>query len=194
METAVAVPVRWDGELKGALSVGFYSLRRLLAEDIDALQAIADLAAVACTNAEAFERAQAAARTDSLTGLLNHGAVQVRLREEIWRAGARSWPLSCLLVDLDDFKPVNDRHGHLVGDELLQQVATAIAAEFRPYDGLARYGGDEFVLVLPGADEEAALDGGRAPAHRGGRGQPPLRRPRRARSPPRWASRAGASR
>jgi diguanylate cyclase (GGDEF)-like protein len=158
VETAVGVPVRWDGQLKGALSVGFTSLRPVVPEDIETLQAIADLAAVACSNAEAFERVQAAARTDSLTGFLNHGAVQVRLREEIWRARREDAPLSCLLVDLDNFKPINDLHGHLVGDELLQQVATAIATEFRPYDGLARYGGDEFVLVLPGADEETALE------------------------------------
>jgi diguanylate cyclase (GGDEF)-like protein len=156
VETALGVPVRWDGELKGVVSVGFTSMRPVLAEDIDVLQAIADLAAVACSNAEAFERVQAAARTDSLTGFLNHGAVQARLREEIWRARRDEAPLSCLLVDLDNFKPINDQHGHLVGDELLRQVATAIAAEFRPYDGLARYGGDEFVLVLPGADEDAA--------------------------------------
>ena len=87
VETAAGVPVRWDGELKGALSVGFTSLRPVLDEDIAVLQAIADLAAVACSNAEAFERERAAARTDSLTGFLNHGAIQVRLaRGDLARA------------------------------------------------------------------------------------------------------------
>ena len=157
VETAVSVPMRWDGELKGALSVAFYSMRRLTAEDIDALQGIADLAAVACSNAEAYERAQAAAQTDSLTGLLNHGALQVRLREEIWRSRRSERPLSCLLMDLDDFKPVNDRQGHLVGDRVLERVATALATEFRAYDGLGRMGGDEFVVVLAGVDEDAAV-------------------------------------
>jgi diguanylate cyclase (GGDEF)-like protein len=154
--TAASVPVRWNGVLKGALGVAFSSSRPVTQEDIEILQAIADLAGVACSNAEAFEQAQAAASTDSLTGFLNHGAIQVRIREEIWRARRDSEPFSCLLVDIDNFKPVNDRHGHLVGDEILQQVATAIASEVRPYDGVARYGGDEFVLVLPGADEIAA--------------------------------------
>ena len=92
IETAISVPVRWNGELKGALSVAFYSMRRIAEEDIDALQAIADLAAVACSNAEAFQQAKEAAMTDSLTGLLNHGAVQVRLREEIWRARRAKTP------------------------------------------------------------------------------------------------------
>jgi diguanylate cyclase (GGDEF)-like protein len=157
-EDAVSVPVRWDGELKGALAVAFFDKRPVSDDDLETLQAIADLAAVACSNAEAFEQVQTAARTDSLTGFLNHGAVQVRIREEIWRARRADAPLSCLLLDIDNFKPINDRHGHLVGDEILSQVATAIATEFRPYDGLARYGGDELVLVLPGADETEACE------------------------------------
>ena len=155
IETAVSVPVRWNGQLKGALSVAFYSMRRIDQQDIDTLQTVADLAAVACSNAEAFEQAQTAARTDSLTGFLNHGAVQVRIREEIWRARRTGSSLCCLLVDLDNFKPINDRHGHLVGDEILQRIATAITNEFRPYDGIARFGGDEFVLVLPGRRRRA---------------------------------------
>jgi len=156
IQTAVSVPMRWGGRLRGALSVAFYSMRRVAQEDIDTLQAIAELAAVACRNAEAFEQAQAAARLDSLTGLLNHGAIQVHTSEEIWRARRAGSPLTCLLSDLDNFKPINDRHGHLVGDEVLRRVSAALSAEFRPYDGLARYGGDEFVLLLPETDERGA--------------------------------------
>lgn len=157
IEAAVSVPVRWNGELKGALAVAFYAMRRITDEDIESLQAIADLAAVACSNAEAYERAQQAARTDSLTGVLNHGAVQARLFEEIERARREDALVSCLVVDLDNFKPINDSHGHLVGDQILQDVASGIASEFRPYDGIGRLGGDEFVLVLPGAGTEEAL-------------------------------------
>ena len=120
IETAVSVPVRWDGELKGALSVAFCSMRRVTDEDIASLQALADLAGVACTNAQAFEHAQTAARTDSLTGLLNHGAVHVQVREEIARARRSGEPLCCLLADLDNFKPINDQHGHLAGDRILK--------------------------------------------------------------------------
>src|SRR3954452_6245781 len=162
IETAIAVPVRWNGELKGALSVAFYSMRRISNEDIGTLQAIADLAGVACSNAEAFQEAQEAASTDSLTGLLNHGALQIRLREEIWRARRSGTPLCCLLLDLDNFKAINDLHGHLVGDQVLQQVASSISSKFRTYDGIGRFGGDEFVLVLP----EVTADEGRKAARR----------------------------
>ena len=157
IKTALAVPMFWNGELRGSLSLAFFSERPVEQGDIETLQAIASLAAVACQNAEAFEEATEAARTDSLTGLLNHGAIQMRTSEEIWRSQRGDRQLACLLADLDNFKPINDQHGHLIGDEILKRVATALAEEFRPYDGIARYGGDEFVVLLPDADEADAL-------------------------------------
>ena len=156
MRSAVAVPMAWNDELKGALSVGWTQMRRIEAADVRTLEAIADLATVACCNAETYEEIQQAARTDALTGLLNHGAMQVRLREEIARARRDDAALSCVILDLDDFKHVNDSRGHQAGDELLRAVADILRAELRPYDQVARYGGDEFVLLLPGSDEATA--------------------------------------
>jgi diguanylate cyclase (GGDEF)-like protein len=156
VRSGVGVPMSWNGELRGALSIGFRDQRDVAAEDLRVLEAIADLAVVACHNAEAYDDVRTAASTDALTGLLNHGAMQVRVREEIARAAREELPLCCVLIDLDDFKRVNDELGHPAGDELLRRVADALRAEVRPYDQVARYGGDEFVLVLPGTEEQAA--------------------------------------
>ena len=152
IQTAAGVPMVWNGELKGALSVGFTEMRRVTEEDLRTLQAIAALAVVACRNAEAYQRARVAAATDSLTGLMNHGALHVRAREEISRARRAGTPLTCLLIDLDDFKTVNDERGHQAGDEQLRTVAAAMRGELRDHDVVARYGGDEFVVLLPNAD------------------------------------------
>jgi len=156
VRAGVGVPMCWNGELRGALSVGFVEHREVTSEDLDVLEAIADLAVVAWHNAETYDDVRIAASTDALTGLLNHGAMQVRVRGEIARAARDDQPLSCVLIDLDDFKRVNDELGHPAGDALLRRVADALRAEVRPYDQAARYGGDEFVLVLPGSEEQAA--------------------------------------
>ena len=156
LQTAVSVPMAWNGELKGALSVGFSDMRRVTDDDLRTLEAIAELAVVACRNAEAYEQARVAASTDALTGLLNHGALQVRTREEVARARRERSPLSCLILDLDDFKAVNDARGHMAGDELLRRVSRALRSELREYDLIARYGGDEFVVLLPGAVQATA--------------------------------------
>jgi diguanylate cyclase (GGDEF)-like protein len=137
-------------------------MRRVTDEDLRALEAIAALAVVACQKAEAYHLARVAATTDALTGLINHGALHLRVREEISRARRTGAPLACLLLDLDDFKTVNDDRGHQAGDEQLRAVADALRGELRDHDVVARYGGDEFVLLLPGADGA----GGRAVADR----------------------------
>ena len=104
----------------------------------------------------ALMRARAEAGTDTVTGCMNHRAMRRRLHEEIGRAMRTGSPLSCLLLDLDNFKLVNDRNGHQAGDLLLREVGQALVGEFRAFDRVARYGGDEFVAILPNADLESA--------------------------------------
>jgi diguanylate cyclase (GGDEF)-like protein len=104
----------------------------------------------------ALVRARAEAGTDAVTGCMNHRALRRRLDEEIGRAMRTGNPLSCLLIDLDDFKLVNDHHGHQAGDAMLRGVVQALVGEFRAFDRVARYGGDEFVVILPNAELESA--------------------------------------
>jgi diguanylate cyclase (GGDEF)-like protein len=111
----------------------------------------------------ALVQARAEAGTDSVAGCLNHRAMRRRLHEEIGRAGRSGGRLSCVIVDLDDFKLINDRYGHQIGDSVLRQVAQALMGEFRAFDRVARYGGDEFVMILPNADlDNAVAAAGRA--------------------------------
>jgi diguanylate cyclase (GGDEF)-like protein len=87
--------------------------------------------------------------TDGLTGLYNHRFIQARLKEEFRRAQRYRDPLHLVLLDLDHFKEVNDRHGHLVGDGVLRDFSEVLASTVRETDLVARYGGEEFVVLLP---------------------------------------------
>jgi diguanylate cyclase (GGDEF)-like protein len=97
-----------------------------------------------------------AARTDPKTGLANGAAWSEVAAKEIARAARQDVGLAVLMVDLDEFKAVNDRHGHLVGDEVLRAVAASLSAEVRAYDAVGRFGGEEFVVLLSGVDPAAA--------------------------------------
>lgn len=120
--------------------------------DVGLAGALVDQAATAL----ALVQARAEAGTDAVTGSLNRRAMRRRLAEEMSRARRTGQPLACLIVDLDNFKAVNDRHGHHAGDTMLRSVARALQGEFRAFDRVARYGGDEFVVILPNADLPSA--------------------------------------
>lgn len=96
--------------------------------------------------------------TDPLTGLLNRSGLDARIDLELSRAARTGQPVAVVIVDLDDFKSINDERGHAAGDRLLVEFAAALRETTRPYDVVARIGGDEFLLVLPATTEPEALE------------------------------------
>ena len=97
------------------------------------------------------------AEHDGLTGLWNHRMIVERLGEEMIRASRDGTPLSVILADVDHFKKVNDTFGHLTGDMVLKEIGAVLSRTLRPYDCVGRYGGEEFLLILPNCKSESAL-------------------------------------
>jgi diguanylate cyclase (GGDEF)-like protein len=158
VQSSMAVPMHWEGRLRGGLTVGYFKDVQVTRDQLTLLDAFGELAAAACRNASAHAGLALAARTDALTGCLNHAALHDALRRELERSRRTGHGLSLVIVDLDDFKQVNELHGHLAGDEVLRRVGQALRETVRSYDLVARYGGDEFVVVAIDADECTAAE------------------------------------
>lgn len=153
---AIAVPLRWGDRIHGFLSCGWRTPKRISPSEVELLEGFVELAGLACANAQRHAAVREAAELDGLTGCLNRAALQQKLEELSDRAEQAGSPLSLALVDLDGFKSVNDVFGHLSGDEVLRSVGAALRSTVRAEDVVARYGGDEFALLLPDSSEERA--------------------------------------
>jgi diguanylate cyclase (GGDEF)-like protein len=149
---SLAAPVRVEGKLWGAVAVAYSEVGGAREETLVQLERVAELISLAVSNADAREHLARMAKTDPLTALLNHGAFHQRLDEEIQRAARHGSPLSLALLDLDNFKEVNDRHGHRAGDEALRAVAGLLEAHARETDILGRVGGEELAWLMPESD------------------------------------------
>ena len=147
-KSMAALPLFKDDVLLGALSVYSTKLDRYTDDQMRMLETVTKLASDAIGNAVHHAEARSNALTDVLTGLPNGRYLALRFDEEASRARRMGRSFQVMMLDLDDFKIVNDTFGHKVGDKMLREIARIIHAQLREYDFLARYAGDEFVAVV----------------------------------------------
>jgi diguanylate cyclase (GGDEF)-like protein/putative nucleotidyltransferase with HDIG domain len=149
-------PIHVRGRLWGCVAVTSRTIAAFPDDTERHLSEFAELVGMAVANTEEVARLEADATTDPLTGLANHRAFQERLRSELARAERHAGGVAVALVDVDNFKAVNDAGGHAIGDEVLRSVAATLREHLRAEDVLARVGGDEFAVLLPQVDAAAA--------------------------------------
>ena len=158
LESAITIPLRSRGHTLGVLQLFNYRLEALTDYAMTFLHILADYAGIAIENARALERIQELTITDDCTRLFNTRHLHAALQTEFERSRRFGSEFSVIFMDLDYFKLVNDQHGHLVGTELLVEIAQLIQQTTRAVDSVFRYGGDEFVVLLPHTNKSAAVE------------------------------------
>jgi diguanylate cyclase (GGDEF)-like protein/putative nucleotidyltransferase with HDIG domain len=154
-ESMLAVPVIFEDKLIGVIVIVKVGLHQYMSDHLRLLTILANQAAVSIANARLIERLALSATTDPLTGLANRRAFEERLDARL--AVGSPEPFSVLMLDVDDLKQVNDVQGHAAGDGVLKQVAAVLRSHLRQEDLVTRWGGDEFVLLMPGVDRVGAI-------------------------------------
>ena len=149
IRSVAMAPLRLADRCIGVMSAQSYRDGAFDDSSIRLLTAIGEQMALAVQNAELFREARNRADRDPLTNVFHHRYLKTRLEEEARRANEESLPLAVLMLDLDNFKLVNDTYGHLIGDEALRLVTGVLNATCRATDVVGRYGGDEFMVILP---------------------------------------------
>ncbi len=153
LRSALAVPLTGVNNMSGVLALYRAEKDAFTKDHLRVLLAINSKISIAVENAMTYQQAQRKATTDALTELPNASSLFIHLDSELARSRRVNAPVAVLVCDLDGFKQVNDRFGHLAGNEVLRMVAGALKENCREYDYVARMGGDEFVMVFPGAQE-----------------------------------------
>ena len=154
----VCVPIKAHDHVLGVIElVNALGKPSFGAEDIPILKSLADYAAIALENARYVQRIHELTITDDCTALFNARHLNFVLDTEIYRSNRYGYEFSIVFIDLDHFKQVNDAFGHLVGSKLLWMIGDSIKGHLRMIDYAFRYGGDEFVVLLPQTSKENAL-------------------------------------
>ncbi|WP_427134387.1 sensor domain-containing diguanylate cyclase [Pseudarthrobacter sp. S9] len=156
-QAAAAAPIRVHGSLWGVVSLTSKSRTGVTPAMLERLAQFAELVEIAIGNAEARSSLELQASTDSLSGLPNRRALEAHLARETLLAESRGTSLSAVVLDIDHFKKVNDSFGHLTGDIVLAEVAARLRQAARQGEVIARFGGEEFVWLLPRTDSAEAL-------------------------------------
>ena len=157
LQSIALVPLLRNKRLIGSLNMGSLDATRFTpAMATDFIEHMASIIAICLENVISNEMLKYIGLTDSLTGVYNRRYIDRRLLEEIGRARRQAYRISCLYIDIDHFKQVNDSSGHQGGDEVLREVAARIKAELRISDALGRFGGEEFVVLLIDANLDSA--------------------------------------
>jgi len=153
----ICIPLKSKHRVLGVIQLINVDMEGFGGDEMLLLQALADYAAIAIDNARAVEKIQELTITDDCTGLYNARHLYKTLEAEVYRSARFGYEFSILFLDLDHFKLVNDTHGHLIGSRLLAEIGYAIKSHLRLIDYAFRYGGDEFVVLLPQTSKESAL-------------------------------------
>ncbi len=158
-QSIVAVPVRFRDTCLGVIElINCMGPEGFDPRDLKLLEALSDFAAIALENARHVKKIHELTITDDCTSLYNARHMGFILETEIYRSQRYNYEFSIVFIDLDHFKQVNDTHGHLVGSRLLAEIGNALKEHCRLIDFAFRYGGDEFVILLPQTSKENALN------------------------------------
>jgi diguanylate cyclase (GGDEF)-like protein len=155
-ESLIAVPLIARGRLQGTLNIYRVGLQEFTDDEFRLAVRFGDAAALALDNAHIRAGLERQARTDPLTDLLNHRAFHEQVRTELIRASSTHGTVALVMLDLDDFKRVNDVYGHASGDEVLTEVAAQLRASIRETDSVCRIGGEEFAIIVPSGTRDSA--------------------------------------
>lgn len=155
--SCMGIPLVSFGQTLGVLVLESEQEGRFQAIDGESLEAVADICATAIQNAHYVERVKQLAYLDGLTGIFNRRFFEMRIIEEIDRARRFESGMAVLMVDIDQFKRLNDEFGHLLGDEVLRQVSSIFSQQLRKIDVVCRYGGEEFGILLSQTNPQHAL-------------------------------------